>query len=158
MGYGHDAVAAEARYLDAELSLFQEVSASCDGRAFMRTHRRLAVSHWILFLCLMTVGTSTFGEPCTFFRRGDSNDDMSVDLSDVIFTLRYKFRSGEEPVCMDAADSNDDGRLNIADSIYMIYYFFGGVAEIPAPVVDCGADPTPDIPAPTMRILFERAY
>ncbi len=76
------------------------------------------------------------------FRRGDSNADGAINITDGIYTLNYLFLGGGEPPCMEAADANDDGGLNITDGIYLLnYLFLGGVAP-PAPGPDaCGPDP-----------------
>src|SRR6185436_6181336 len=43
------------------------------------------------------------------FRRGDTNADAHVDVSDSIATLGYLFLGSGAPACLDAADANDDG-------------------------------------------------
>jgi hypothetical protein len=83
-------------------------------------------------------------EPGTQFRRGDSNDDGRLDLSDAIFTLRGLFITGEPPHCESASDANDDGDVDLADAIYTLRHLFGGTAAPPEPFTNCGLDPTPD--------------
>jgi hypothetical protein len=79
------------------------------------------------------------------FRRGNANDDRSVNLSDAVFTLEYLFRGGPEPRCFDAADTNDDGRLNLSDPVFLLDALFRGGPRPPAPGMDvCGEDPTDD--------------
>ena len=82
------------------------------------------------------------------FLRGDSNDDSSINIADVIFTLASLFVSGSPlPVCPDAADFNDDGGLNIADAIYLLgTLFVGGAPTPPPPYPDCGMDGTTNDP------------
>jgi PKD repeat protein len=78
------------------------------------------------------------------FRRGDSNTDSALDISDAIFTLSYLFADGASPSCGDAADSNDDGVLDIADAIAMLSHLFAAAGDLPAPFGQCGIDPTVD--------------
>ena len=52
------------------------------------------------------------------FLRGDANGDDNVNVSDMIFILRFLFTDGPPPVCGDAADVNDDGALNLSDSVF----------------------------------------
>jgi hypothetical protein len=80
------------------------------------------------------------------FRRGDTDGDGSLVISDAISILNYLFTgTGHAPSCEDAADVNDDGVLNIGDPIFLLGYMFLGSATPPAPGPDnCGEDPTPD--------------
>lgn len=84
--------------------------------------------------------------PTPSFRRGDANDDGSVDVSDAVFTLDSLFVSGAPAACDDAVDSNDDGTIDISDAVTLLgALFVAGSPPIPAPgSTDCGADPTPD--------------
>ena len=79
------------------------------------------------------------------FRRGDSNDDGKVDISDTLLTLGCKFLGKRCPDCRDAADANDDGLVNIADAVYGLNFLFRGAAGPPPPgPLRCAADPTDD--------------
>src|SRR5690606_8792559 len=51
-------------------------------------------------------------------RRGDSNADARVDLSDGIATLGYLFLGTGEPPCLSASDANDSGAVDLADAVY----------------------------------------
>lgn len=88
----------------------------------------------------------TAGTPAPSFRRGDANDDGSVDVSDAVFTLDSLFVSGTPAACDDAVDSNDDGTIDISDAVTLLgALFVAGSPPIPAPgTVDCGPDPTAD--------------
>ncbi|MEC9477368.1 MAG: cytochrome c peroxidase [Planctomycetota bacterium] len=66
------------------------------------------------------------------FRRGDSNRDGNVDISDVVHSLQHLFEGGES-LCQDAVDMNDDGALNIADPIRLLDRLFGSGEPLPAP-------------------------
>ena len=103
---------------------------------------------WAIFLFVMTcVFTAA---PCLDaadapFRRGDINDDSTVDISDPIVLLAYLFNSGETPGCMDSADTNDDGLVNVGDAISVLGYIFGDGSAPPAPgPLLCGLDLTDD--------------
>jgi cytochrome c peroxidase len=78
------------------------------------------------------------------FRRGDSNRDGSVDISDAIHCLQYLF-DGAAAFCEDATDMNDDGQLNIADPVRLLGRLFGGGEILPAPTeLTRGPDLTAD--------------
>jgi hypothetical protein len=91
-------------------------------------------------------------DPFGLFVRGDSNDDLKHDVSDVISTLEYLFNGGPNPPCPDAADANDDGRIEISDPIYSLgCLFLGGRCPRRAgltceddPNSMCVGDETPD--------------
>ena len=83
--------------------------------------------------------------PAARFRRGDANADGVVDLADAIFTLNHLFRSGEAPVCTDAADADDTVGLDLSDPIFLLDHLFRSGPGFQAPgSSDCGDDPTPD--------------
>jgi hypothetical protein len=89
--------------------------------------------------------TVTVREPGDEFRRGDSNADGRVDLSDGVHSLLYLFAGGPAPTCRDAADADDNGALQMADAINIFTFLFLGAATPPAPgPAECGSDGTPD--------------
>jgi len=78
------------------------------------------------------------------FRRGDTNTDGSLDISDAIAILSFLFANAASPLCPDAADTNDDGGLDISDAVALLLYLFAS-GEIPDPgPIACGPDPTDD--------------
>ena len=84
---------------------------------------------------------------CAFraFRRGDSDQDGAVRLTDAVATLDALFRGGPASPCPDAAEADDDGSLRIGDAVYTLNYLFLGGPGLPGPgPVSCGADPTQD--------------
>jgi hypothetical protein len=104
---------------------------------------------------------SAFGNPPTFslditfvlngeedtsgFRRGDSNGDGGLNVTDAVNTLEHLFRGGAPPPCPDAADADDSGRLNVTDPVYLLEHLFRGGSAPPAPgPAACGEDPTQD--------------
>ncbi len=79
------------------------------------------------------------------FRRGDTNADGEVDISDAVTTLFILFLGDGQFPCEDAGDSNDDGQVDISDAIGVLSFLFLGNALIPDPGQDgCGMDPTED--------------
>ncbi len=79
-----------------------------------------------------------------FFIRGDSNGDLSLDISDAVTTLEILFGAGSGTACEDAIDTNDDGTINIADPVRLLDYLFAGGTVPPAPGDQCGEDETGD--------------
>ena len=78
------------------------------------------------------------------FRRGDANDDTSVDISDPVQILNFLFAGGLQPPCMDAADANDDNSVDISDPVQILNFLFAGALPPPSPgPAVCGLDPTP---------------
>ncbi len=79
------------------------------------------------------------------FRRGDSNHDGGVDISDALRTLNTLFVVPQKPTCMDALDFNDDGGVDISDSIATLMFLFVSGPEAPPPgTEECGIDRTSD--------------
>jgi hypothetical protein len=95
--------------------------------------------------CERRGATVTFVETAPTFRRGDSNSDGRVDISDAIRIFMYLFLGGAEPTCFDAADTNDDGRADLSDGVRILLDFFlpGTAISAPGPF-ECGPDPTGD--------------
>ncbi len=80
------------------------------------------------------------------FRRGDSNVDRELDISDSINTLGYLFTGAGKVLCPDAADANDDGVLDISDGVFTLRFSFLGGNAPPEPGPDaCGTDPKEDL-------------
>src|SRR5262249_8952809 len=76
------------------------------------------------------------------FRRGDTNGDGHVDLSDAVATLGFLFQGTVKVGCLDAADANDDDTVNLTDAIYTLAFLFQGGKPLPEPGKDnCGFDP-----------------
>jgi hypothetical protein len=84
------------------------------------------------------------GDDVPVFRRGDTNDDAKLDLTDAIGILGYLFLGSTTPTCLDSADADDDGTILLTDPILILsYLFLGGAApDSPGPPPNaCGADP-----------------
>jgi hypothetical protein len=85
-----------------------------------------------------------FPELPTPFIRGDSDGSGTVNLTDVIVTLEYLFRSGPRPACEDGADADDSSSLNLTDPVVTLQALFLGAKPLAAPYPAPGQDPTPD--------------
>lgn len=72
------------------------------------------------------------------FKRGDSNNDQRVDISDVIHILTFTLLGGDEPPCWQGADVNNDRRIDISDIVYLMSYLFLGSAEPSEPFPNKG--------------------
>ncbi len=56
--------------------------------------------------------------------RGDTNDDLNIDISDIVYLINYLFRGGPAPYPLRDGDINCDDEVNISDVIYLINYLF----------------------------------
>ena len=65
-------------------------------------------------------------EEASVFRRGDVDQNESLDVSDAIRLLSYLFRDAAPPPCADSADLDDDGRVTIGDSLQLLQQLFSG--------------------------------
>lgn len=61
---------------------------------------------------------------------GDANGDGTVDISDVVFILKYLFDQGPTPETPRLADANCDNMVDISDAVYILLYLF---AQLPMP-------------------------
>ncbi|MBN1423944.1 dockerin type I repeat-containing protein [Candidatus Fermentibacteria bacterium] len=71
------------------------------------------------------------------FKRGDANDDGTINLADAIALLTFLFQ-GRPLTCLRACDCNGDGILNIADPICLLAYLFGNGEPPAEPFEECG--------------------
>ncbi|HVR76016.1 MAG TPA: PEP/pyruvate-binding domain-containing protein [Planctomycetota bacterium] len=80
------------------------------------------------------------------FRRGDTDTNGDVNLTDAVFLLRHLFQGGGPLPCEDAGDFNDDDFVEITDAVLILLFLFQGVdlSEPPGPF-ECGLDPTFDL-------------
>ncbi|UCB52288.1 MAG: dockerin type I repeat-containing protein [Candidatus Zixiibacteriota bacterium] len=58
--------------------------------------------------------------------RGDVNGDGIINVGDVVFLVNYLYRSGEEPVPLEAGDITCDGIVNVGDVVYLVNYLYRG--------------------------------
>ena len=82
------------------------------------------------------------------FRRGDTDGNGSVELTDAILVLGYLFQGTGAPGCLETADTDDNGKIDISDAIRLLGWLFLGGEPLPAPgTQECGRDPTPGNPS-----------
>jgi RHS repeat-associated protein len=110
----------------------------------MGCKRRLLSVAGCLLACLW-LPQGKLGGAELIFRRGDTNGDGRVDLSDGIATLNYLFLGSFSPGCLDAADCDDSGTVVLTDAVFTFgFLFLGGPPPPPPGHLGCGPDPTPD--------------
>ena len=79
------------------------------------------------------------------YRRGDANNDSTINIADGMQVLGFLFTPDLFLPCKDAADADDNGGINIADAVYVFNFLFSGGKPPAAPgPSDCGPDPTED--------------
>jgi len=84
----------------------------------------------------------------SLFRRGDTNNEGKVDISDGIFLLNHLFLGGVRWVCEESADANDDGKPDLSDAVFLFNFLFLGGRTLEAPYPDCGTDPKGEAECP----------
>ncbi len=72
------------------------------------------------------------------FRRGDCNDDDTVDISDAVCILNWLFLGGDTPGCIAATNVDGAGEVDITDPIYLLTHLFLGGAAPVEPFPECG--------------------
>ncbi len=80
------------------------------------------------FLASLLLSLAVVSAQSVQFKRGDTNSDRSIDISDAIRVLVALFGQGPALPCPDAADANDSGELDIADAVYILGYLFAHAA------------------------------
>lgn len=72
---------------------------------------------------------SEFSSCCHGMRGNVDNDQAGlVDISDLVYLVKYQFQKGPEPSCMESADVNGDGLVDIEDLVYFANYQLRGEA------------------------------
>ena len=80
----------------------------------------------------------------TIFRRGDTDGNGTVELTDAVFILGYLFQGSTTPACLETADSDDNGKVDVSDAIRLLGWLFAGGGPLAPPgSEECGRDPTP---------------
>lgn len=87
------------------------------------------------------------------FRRGDTNADGELNLSDAVFLLNGLFLGGAQPRCRAASDVNGDAAVNLSDAVSVLNHLFLGGPGPVAPFPECG----PGMPADYERLGCESA-
>ena len=73
----------------------------------------------------------------TPFRRGDSNGDGVVDISDASFILGWLFLGTATPDCEATAEVNGSGGVDLSDTVYLLGYLFLGTPPPLSPFPEC---------------------
>jgi hypothetical protein len=60
---------------------------------------------------------------CTYVC-GDANRDDQTDLGDVVHLINYLYKSGSEPLPIEAGDCNRDEMVDLGDVIYLLNYLY----------------------------------
>jgi hypothetical protein len=58
------------------------------------------------------------------FMCGDCNGDGEVELSDVVYLIRYLYRDGPAPIPYQSGNINGDSIINLGDLVYLINYLY----------------------------------
>ena len=75
-------------------------------------------------------------------RRGDVDDDGTVQLTDAVRILDFLFAGAEEPPCLETADADDNGTVQLTDAVRILTFLFAsGPALAPPGPEACGTDP-----------------
>ncbi len=90
-----------------------------------------------------TCGTATtVGIP--EYRRGDANQDGSLNIADGIWILNAIFQDGPSFDCLGASDANSDSSQDASDAVYIFNHQFLNGPPPAAPQGSCGGDADPD--------------
>ncbi len=91
------------------------------------------------------LSTEVDPNPGPLFRRGDTDGNGALEITDPINNLSFQFLGTFTPPCLDAADYDDNGKVEITDPIANLSHQFLGTAPPAPPGKDtCGIDTTPD--------------
>jgi hypothetical protein len=63
------------------------------------------------------------------FLCGDVNASGSVNLKDITYLIKFKYKGGPEPMPFESGDVNSDSSINIKDITYLIRYKYKGGDE-----------------------------
>ncbi len=78
------------------------------------------------------------------FLSGEVNGQPGINITDVIYILKYLFLGARLP-CKEAADVNDNGEIGIDDALHLLKFLFLAAPQPLPPYPDfCGVDPTED--------------
>ncbi len=68
-------------------------------------------------------------------RRGDANNDHSIDMLDILYLIDFVYNSGPEPTPHPLmGDANGSGSVNLMDMLYLISYLYDNPPGPPPPI------------------------
>lgn len=73
--------------------------------------------------------------PTRNLRRGDFDQNETVNISDAVLVLNFLFVGGASPVCNPLVDTNADGSVNLSDAVFLLSFLFAS-GPPPAPLSD----------------------
>lgn len=129
------------------IASFPHGAANGVGRTFGCFCRKECLMKYMMAIflaCMLWGGQVLAASGPSKFMRGDANGDGFIDISDAVRVLITLFRSPELSSCDDAMDANDDGQLDVSDAVTVLVYLFRDGKASPAPLMECGDDPTED--------------
>jgi hypothetical protein len=98
-------------------------------------------------LCLVsTAAPAVIWDEGTIMRRGDADNNGTVDQADAVYISRYLFNGGPAPPCLNQADANDSGTVDGSDSTYLLNWLYQGGPAPPSPGpynTECTTDESP---------------
>ncbi len=81
------------------------------------------------------------------FRRGDTDGDGALLITDAVRILNYLFLGGAHISCLEAANFDNSESVDISDGIHVLNYLFrGGPPPAPPGPLPGGCGPDPDAP------------
>ena len=81
-------------------------------------------------------------KPEILFRRGDSNSDGRVGISDAVFILLGLFTAAPGAQCERSADTDSSEVLDVTDAVFLLNFLFLGGPAPGQPFPTCGLAPT----------------
>lgn len=57
-------------------------------------------------------------------RRGDTNNNGSISIADIVYLINYLLKGGAPPQYYNTGDTNCNGTVSISDVVYLINYLF----------------------------------
>jgi hypothetical protein len=79
-------------------------------------------------------------------RRGDTNEDGQIDISDSIRSLLVLFGGMEPGACPRAGDVNNDDGFDISDPIALLQWLYVDGQRPPEPFLQCGPGGSFELP------------
>ena len=118
-----------------ELTYSGTAARTPDGGFLVGVH---GTADGVLIPGLVKLESPSIGPSLSPFRRGDCDNDGSVNVTDAVCALNWAFLEGPRPGCVAATDGTGDGRVDLSDAVYLLNYAFLNGPTLAAPFPDCG--------------------